>query len=130
MNDLFNKLQKVSYVPPIDVCGEQTNLQSTEPCQILLSDPNISQTKGRKKNVKGKATSVHSGRLKSGIEIALKKKKRMCHMCKQFGHDKRTCPSNPKSKTNKVALDAEAEYSDSDQEANDSDEEWEDDLAI
>ncbi|KAG5534065.1 hypothetical protein RHGRI_022264 [Rhododendron griersonianum] len=83
MNDLSKKLLKVtSYVPPINVCYEKHDLHSTEPSQVLLSDPNISQTKGRKKDVKKKDAIIHSGRLKSG-------------------HDKRTCPSNPMSKTHK-----------------------------
>ncbi|KAG5534067.1 hypothetical protein RHGRI_022264 [Rhododendron griersonianum] len=102
MNDLSKKLLKVtSYVPPINVCYEKHDLHSTEPSQVLLSDPNISQTKGRKKDVKKKDAIIHSGRLKSGIELALNKKKRKCHLCNKLGHDKRTCPSNPMSKTHK-----------------------------
>ncbi|KAG5531199.1 hypothetical protein RHGRI_025975 [Rhododendron griersonianum] len=117
MNDLSEKLLKISsYVPPpINVCHEKDDLHSTERTQVLLLDPNISQTKGRKKDVKGKNDTIHSGRLKSGIELALNKKKRKCNLCKGIGHDKRTCPENPTSKANK-ALEAEAQSSDSDQE--------------
>ncbi|KAI8524891.1 hypothetical protein RHMOL_Rhmol13G0184700 [Rhododendron molle] len=117
MNALHEKLQKVvSHVPPIaKVCDDRDNLLSIEPSQILLSDPNISLTKGRKKDVKGKGASIHSGRLKSGMELALSKKKRKCNLCKNLGHDKRTCPSNPMSKASK-SLEVEAQYSDSDQE--------------
>ncbi|KAG5542530.1 hypothetical protein RHGRI_022167 [Rhododendron griersonianum] len=117
MNDLSDKLLKISsYVPPpINVCHEIDDLHSTEQTQVLLLDPNISQTKGRKKDVKGKDATIHSGRLKSGIELALNKKKRKCNLCKGIGHDKRTCPENPMSKANK-ALEAEAQSSDSDQE--------------
>ncbi|KAL5773753.1 hypothetical protein ACOSP7_013398 [Xanthoceras sorbifolium] len=50
--------------------------------QPLLLDPNISQTKGRKKDVES------SRRIKSGIEVALNKKKRTCKLCSKFGHDK------------------------------------------
>ncbi|KAF7121208.1 hypothetical protein RHSIM_Rhsim13G0080900 [Rhododendron simsii] len=116
MNDLSKKLLKViSYVPPIDVYHEKDDLHFTEPSQILLSDPNISQTKDRKKDVKEKYSIIHSGRLKSGFELALNKKKRKCHLCNKLGHDKRTCPSNPISKTHKT-LEAETQYSESDQE--------------
>ncbi|KAH7849128.1 hypothetical protein Vadar_013361 [Vaccinium darrowii] len=115
MKNLSKKLQNVSYVPPINVCHEKDDLQSIEPSQILLLDPNISQTKGRKKDAKGKDASIHSVRLKSGIELALHKKKRKCHLCQNLGHDKRTCPLNPMSKTNK-AFEVEAQFSESDQE--------------
>ncbi|KAG5565027.1 hypothetical protein RHGRI_001041 [Rhododendron griersonianum] len=103
MNDLSEKLLKISsYVPPpVNVCHEIDDLHSTERTELLLLDPNISQTKGRKKNVKGKDSTIHSGRLKSGIELALNKKKRKCNLCKGIGHDTRTCPENPMSKANK-----------------------------
>ncbi|GFZ13157.1 hypothetical protein Acr_23g0015420 [Actinidia rufa] len=100
MNGLFEKLIKVtSYVPLMDVCLEKDSVHTTEPSQILILDPNISQTKGRKKDAMGKGSSIQFGRLKSGIEMALNKKKRKCNLCKKLGHDKRTCPENPMSKT-------------------------------
>ncbi|KAI8551466.1 hypothetical protein RHMOL_Rhmol06G0188300 [Rhododendron molle] len=71
MNDLFKKIQEVSKVSPIEICAEKDNEEFTEPSpsQILLLDPNISICMGRKKDVKGKAASTQSKRLKSGIEI-------------------------------------------------------------
>ena len=51
------------------------------------------------KNATGKGASIQFGRLKSGIEMALNKKKRKCNLCKKLGH--RTCPENPMSKTYK-----------------------------
>ena len=102
MNGLFEKLIKVtSCVPFMDACLEKDNVHTTEPSQILISDPNISQTKGRKKDATGKGVSIQFGRLKSGIEMALNKKKRKCNLCKKMRHDKRTCPENPMSKTYK-----------------------------
>ncbi|KAF7127807.1 hypothetical protein RHSIM_Rhsim11G0019000 [Rhododendron simsii] len=117
MNDLFEKIQEVSKVSPIEISAEKDNEKFIElsPSQILLLDPNISICKGRKKDVKGKAASTQCERSKSDIEMSLNKKKRKCHMCFQFGHDKRTCPSNPMSKTNK-GFEEDAEGSDSDQE--------------
>ncbi|KAF7139620.1 hypothetical protein RHSIM_Rhsim07G0168700 [Rhododendron simsii] len=109
--------EEVSKVSPIEICAEKDVEKSTEPSpsQILLLDPNISICKGRKNDVKGKAATTQSERLKSGIEMSLNKKKRKCHMCFQFEHDKRICPSNPMRKTNKD-LEEEVEGSDSDQE--------------
>ncbi|KAF7153869.1 hypothetical protein RHSIM_Rhsim01G0173000 [Rhododendron simsii] len=117
MNALFEKIQAVSKASPIEICAEKDNEKFIEPSpsQILLLDLNISICKGRKKDVKGKAASTQSERLKNGIEMSLNKKKRKCHMCFQFGHDKRSCPSNPIRKTNKD-LEEEAEGSDSNQE--------------
>ncbi|KAI8550675.1 hypothetical protein RHMOL_Rhmol06G0126200 [Rhododendron molle] len=117
MNDLFEKIQEVSKVSPIEICAEKDIEKSTEPSLswMLLLDLNISICKGRKKDVKGKAITTQSERLKSGIEMSLNKRKIKCHMCFQFGHDKRTCPSNPMRKTNKD-LEEDAEGSDSDQE--------------
>ncbi|GFY99602.1 far-red elongated hypocotyls 3 [Actinidia rufa] len=116
MNVLFEKLIKItSYMPPMDVCLEKDNVHTTEPSQILILDPNISQTKGRKKDATGKGASIQFGRLKSGIEMALNKKKRKCNLCQKLGHDKRTCPENPMSKTYK-ALEVGSQNSDNEQE--------------
>ncbi|GAB2297579.1 hypothetical protein Dimus_031674 [Dionaea muscipula] len=64
--------------------------------QLMVLDPHISQTKGRKKDVKGKGISDGSSRIKSGIELMLGKKKRLCKQCNQFAqHDKPNYPQNP-----------------------------------
>ncbi|KAG5527497.1 hypothetical protein RHGRI_028408 [Rhododendron griersonianum] len=70
MNDLFEKIQEVSKVSPIEICAEKDNEKFTEPSpsQILLLDPNNSICKGSKKDVKGKAASTQSERLKNGFE--------------------------------------------------------------
>ena len=77
--------------------------QKDDPCfsissfQPLLLDPNISQTKGRKKDVN------NTGRIKSGIELALGKKKRKCNSSGKLGHDKRICPLNPSRKSIEIS---------------------------
>ncbi|KAL5831747.1 hypothetical protein ACOSQ4_017101 [Xanthoceras sorbifolium] len=90
LKELSKKLSDV-YEDQIDVLQKKddpgTQIHSSP---SLLLDPNISQTKGRKKDNK------NSGRLKSGIELAFNKKKRQCALCRKFGHDKRICASNPK----------------------------------
>ncbi|KAL5818931.1 hypothetical protein ACOSQ4_022773 [Xanthoceras sorbifolium] len=89
LKELSKKLSDV-YEDQIDVLQKKddpgTQIHSSP---SLLLDPNISQTKGRKKDNK------NSGRLKSGIELAFNKKKRQCALCRKFGHDKRICASNP-----------------------------------
>ncbi|GAB2285592.1 hypothetical protein Dimus_020038 [Dionaea muscipula] len=70
--------------------------------EILILDPRLSQTKGRKKDAKGKVVTHSSDRIKSGIEIATQGRKRLCRSCnKRVTHDKRNCPLNPMSKQNK-----------------------------
>ncbi|GAB2292693.1 hypothetical protein Dimus_026930 [Dionaea muscipula] len=67
----------------------------------MLLDPNISQTKGRKKDAKGKEDVESSGRLKSGVEVNLGKRKRKCHSCnKVVRHDSRNCPLNQRKRQN------------------------------
>ncbi|GAB2295382.1 hypothetical protein Dimus_029555 [Dionaea muscipula] len=76
---------------------------------VMLLDPNLSQTKGRKRDGKGKEV-VASGRLKSGLELSTNKRKRKCNCCgKMTRHDKRNCPENPnaKKKYNETCSDVE-----------------------
>ncbi|KAH1203431.1 Protein FAR1-RELATED SEQUENCE 5 [Glycine max] len=52
---------------------------------LILRDPHISQTKGRKKDGK---------KLKSGLEVSLNKslvKRKACHECGEHGHNSKTC---------------------------------------
>ncbi|KAG5523712.1 hypothetical protein RHGRI_030633 [Rhododendron griersonianum] len=53
------------------------------------------------KRCEGKRSYYTLRKIESGIELALNKKKRKCHLCNKLGHDKRTCSSNPMSKTHK-----------------------------
>ncbi|GAB2274687.1 hypothetical protein Dimus_009457 [Dionaea muscipula] len=63
---------------------------------VHILNPHVSQTKGRKK---GKEVVHGSGRIKSSVEIATKKRKRKCRCCNQMvRHDTRTCPLNPNSR--------------------------------
>ncbi|GAB2276704.1 hypothetical protein Dimus_011420 [Dionaea muscipula] len=58
--------------------------------QFKILDPNVSQTKGRKK---GREVVGGSSRMKSGLEMATKKNKRMCRSCHKLSrHDSRNCP--------------------------------------
>ena len=97
INELARKLLDISN-QPATVCQ-----QKDDPCfsissfQPLLLDPNISQTKGRKKDVN------NTGRIKSGIELALGKKKRKCNSCGKLGHDKRIFPLNSSRKSIEIS---------------------------
>ncbi|GAB2297778.1 hypothetical protein Dimus_031865 [Dionaea muscipula] len=74
------------------VSNDHAQNQTTTPVETLLLDPNISRTKGRKKDAKGKEVAP-SGRIKSGIELATEKKKRICKSCGQPArHDSRNYP--------------------------------------
>ncbi|GAB2281776.1 hypothetical protein Dimus_016343 [Dionaea muscipula] len=88
--------------------GETSEVVSNIPVQpqsTLVLDPNISQTKGRKKDAKGKEVAVPSGHIKSGIEIATEKRKRMCKSCGQPArHDSRNCPLNLNKRTRNVEI--------------------------
>ncbi|GAB2272689.1 hypothetical protein Dimus_007511 [Dionaea muscipula] len=65
--------------------------------QIIL-DPLLSQTKGRKRDARGKEVTNSSTRIKSGLELATNKRKRNCRCCGELvAHDTRTCPQNPKN---------------------------------
>ncbi|KAJ3676892.1 hypothetical protein LUZ60_002616 [Juncus effusus] len=78
-------VNKIPDIPQSDV------VPSPQLSQILISDPNISQTKGRTKD-----GSIQSRkRFRSGIESGTSKNKRHYTCCNQLGyHDKRTCPEN------------------------------------
>ncbi|GAB2265376.1 hypothetical protein Dimus_000435 [Dionaea muscipula] len=72
----------------------------TRVSSVHILNPHVSQTKGRKK---GKEVVHGSGRIKSSVEIATKKRKRKCRCCNQMvRHDTRTCPLNPNSRKKHV----------------------------
>ncbi|KAF9589555.1 hypothetical protein IFM89_025681 [Coptis chinensis] len=92
-----------SSVPPLD-----------DPSQVLLQNPNISQTKGRKKVMKIYKKTKASGRIKGGLEQASQKAKakteRRCTCCNKVGvnHDRQNCPENPNRKKGPI-VDVELE---------------------
>ncbi|GAB2287855.1 hypothetical protein Dimus_022210 [Dionaea muscipula] len=101
-----------------ELAGMSTNVEeainAVNVPHVMLLDPNLSQTKGRKRDGKGKEV-VASGRLKSGLELSTNKRKRKCNCCgKMTRHDKRNCPENPnaKKKYNETCSDVEDEEED------------------
>ncbi|GAB2299054.1 hypothetical protein Dimus_033128 [Dionaea muscipula] len=67
--------------------------------ELFIQDPNVSQTKGRKRDAKGKEKVQAPGRMKSGLELASIRKKRLCGSCHKYRrHDKRNCPKNPNNR--------------------------------
>ncbi|KAF7150202.1 hypothetical protein RHSIM_Rhsim02G0072900 [Rhododendron simsii] len=63
MNDLFEKIQEVSKVSPIEICANKDNEKSIEPSpsQILLLDPNISQCKDLEEEEEAEAEAEAEG---------------------------------------------------------------------
>ncbi|GAB2296390.1 hypothetical protein Dimus_030511, partial [Dionaea muscipula] len=92
-----------------DVAEDGTQLDAGfNPSQLCILDLNLSQTKGRKKDARGKEVAHSSGHIKSGIEMATQGRKRLCRSCnKLVNHDKRNCPLNPNSKRRKQLIQSE-----------------------
>jgi hypothetical protein len=103
-----NDRRKISIV---DSCTVNENSQDAiGACEVLLLNPNISQTKGRKKEVKvyNKEVKVCNGgtsgsRIRGGLETSIAKANkaktgRRCTSCNKVGvnHDKRNCPETKK----------------------------------
>ncbi|KAF9598490.1 hypothetical protein IFM89_027924 [Coptis chinensis] len=109
----------------VDSCIVNENSQpAIDASQVLLMTPNISQTKGRKKEVKVYKSSTRiKGGLEKGIAKATKgKTSTRCTSCNQVGvnHDKRNCLQNPNRKKG-ISIDEEIEGVD-DHRDNDDDE--------
>ncbi|GAB2266104.1 hypothetical protein Dimus_001128 [Dionaea muscipula] len=97
MKELSRKVQEVlklssgpafrdSIIAPDELEANSPNPGS----QLILLDPNISQTKGRKRS--GVESTI---RIKSGVELNFDKKKQKCHLCNKLArHDSRNCPLN------------------------------------
>ena len=65
--------------------------QVNEAPKSTIGDPQISQTKGRKKD--GEKTTQNC-RFKSGLEASFNKilvKRKACHVCGEHGHNSRSC---------------------------------------
>ena len=78
INELSKKLLDVSKHATIDSPKRDYPNIDTQASGMLLLDPNISQTKGRKRE----------GILKSGIELSQNQMKMFCALCDKSGHDK------------------------------------------
>ncbi|KAF9619818.1 hypothetical protein IFM89_009569 [Coptis chinensis] len=132
----IKKTNDRSKISVIDSCTVNENSQSAiDASQVLLMNPNISQTKGRKKEEKVyKSSTIIKGGLEKGIAKATKVKiGRRCTSCNQVGvnHEKHNCPKNPNRKKG-IIIDEEIEDvddhrdDDDDDEDRDSDEDNED----
>ncbi|GAB2269142.1 hypothetical protein Dimus_004069 [Dionaea muscipula] len=76
--------------------------------ELLILDPNVSHTKGRKKEAKGKDKVQCSGRMKSGLEVAITRNKKLCGSCHKYRrHDKQNYPKNPNNQ-NKGAMEIDS----------------------
>ncbi|GAB2284393.1 hypothetical protein Dimus_018847 [Dionaea muscipula] len=93
----------------------------------LILDPHVSQKKGGKKEVKGK-DKVHTSatRMKSGLEEATTRNKRLCGCCHKYRrHEKRNCPKNPNNR-NKGLMGIDSS-TDDDEYGNEENEQMDDD---
>ncbi|KAK9939546.1 hypothetical protein M0R45_016238 [Rubus argutus] len=107
LDELSKKLFEVRRESTEDVLETQDNVsphdanqdksKSSEP---VLLDPNISKTKGRKKDENNIRKTKSSKRIKGGMELS-QSKQRKCTMCSKPGHNRLTCPLNPEAKKNK-----------------------------
>ncbi|GAB2266410.1 hypothetical protein Dimus_001418 [Dionaea muscipula] len=76
----------------------------------IILDPLLSQTKGRKRDARGKEVTNSSARIKSGLELATNKRKRKCRCCgKLVAHDMRTCLQNPKNQQKNIDADGSSD---------------------
>ncbi|KAF9597166.1 hypothetical protein IFM89_016154 [Coptis chinensis] len=131
----IKKTNDGSKISVVDSCTINENSQpAIDASQVLLMNPNISQTKGMKKEVKVYKSSTRiKGGLGKGITKATKGKTgRRCTSCNQVGvnHDKCNCPQNPNRKKG-IIIDEEIEDVDDhrdvdDNEDRDGDEDKED----
>ncbi|MCL7034896.1 hypothetical protein MKW94_002554 [Papaver nudicaule] len=111
LNQAFEKAREIDSAELEQETGEGTQEEiatevpsgvshATAAPQIVLGDPRISQTKGRKSE-KEKTNAAENSRFKSGMELSqTRKRPRTCSHCKFEGHDSRTCA---KKKADKLA---------------------------
>ncbi|KAF9603048.1 hypothetical protein IFM89_033773 [Coptis chinensis] len=96
----IKKANDMSRISVVDSCTINENSQpAIDALQVLLMNPNISQAKGRKKEVKVyKSNTRIKGGMEKGIAKASKgKTSKRCTCCNQVGvnHDKQNCLENP-----------------------------------
>ncbi|KAF5183929.1 hypothetical protein FRX31_026484 [Thalictrum thalictroides] len=97
MKDVLEERDKIA-ATSMEASSEVPTLQEvvSPVCPILILDPHVSQTVGRKPKEDDKKKRKQSNdRWKRPIEIALKKRRRNCSLYKSPEHDKRSCPQNP-----------------------------------
>ncbi|XP_004289262.1 PREDICTED: uncharacterized protein LOC101308030 [Fragaria vesca subsp. vesca] len=106
LDELSNKISEVNKVTKEvaiesedHVFQDEVDQCASKSSESLLLDPNISKTKGRKKDDNSTRNTNSSKRIKSGMELA-QSKKRKCTMYQQTGHNKLTCILNPDAKRN------------------------------
>ncbi|KAF9624180.1 hypothetical protein IFM89_008118 [Coptis chinensis] len=124
LQELSVELKKKKEVDPgvsvVNSCtiGDSSAPPLDDPSQVLLQNPNISQTKGRKKAVNVYKKTKASGRIKGGLEQACAKAKakteRRCTCCNKVGvyHDRRNCLENPNRKKGPIVDEDEDEDED------------------
>ncbi|XP_040364048.1 uncharacterized protein LOC121049848 [Rosa chinensis] len=138
LDELSKKILEVNKVSKEDAMESQDNVFRDEADQCkskssesLLLSPNISKTKGRKKDENSRRKTKSSKTIKGGMQLA-QSKQRKCTMCQQPGHNKLTCILNPDAKRktivstdqrNKNMQESDKDLDEEDSEEEDSDEE-------
>ncbi|KAJ4818510.1 Protein FAR1-RELATED SEQUENCE 5 [Rhynchospora pubera] len=85
VEDIYKKVVAIEGPIGLNEVEEPRHEEQTD--HAPLQDPAISRRKGRKKD---SVKLSRKGRIISGVEASMKRR-RKCSICKEFGHDARTC---------------------------------------